>query len=271
MNNTFLKEKGKKPPTGKLWPSIKGSFKAHTKHKHEKMIPMPEVAELSVEEEGLAGYEEMAPFKNGNNETRNQMSEVIGVSMPVQNNNLLGEYEDLCNPQGASVAVVRPVGTNSNMPRDDVNEGYEEIADVLALRKQSEISEDVNRNVQTRAPQQHDLQTSSLTSEVESTQMTHRSAHPVGTTTRHEAQVCPSRGNVAEQTIKPFQDLTNEELVERLTLCNIPDLAEICKAENLDGAFFEDSTVDFLKETMGLQGLKLAKFLKMKDENWVPK
>lgn len=268
----FLQEKGKKHPTGKLWPSIKGSFKSHKKQRPEKLIPMPEVAELSVDEEGLDGYEEMASFQKAKNETQNnQTSEVIGTSMPGRDNNLLGEYEDLCNPQGATVAVVRPVGSNSKLPPDEVNEGYEEIADILALRKQSEISEDGNRDLQTRAPQQDELPTSSLTSETENTQLPNQSTHPVGTTTRQEAHVSPSRSNVAEQTVKPFKDLTNEELVERLTLCNIPDVAEICKAENLDGAFFEDSTVDFLKETMGLQGLKLAKFLKMKDENWVPK
>lgn len=69
---------------------------------------------------------------------------------------------------------------------------------------------------------------------------------------------------------KLFKDLSSEELVERLMVSKLQGMADICKDLTLNGAFFVNATLEELKGHMGLNGLQLVIFLKMRDENWVP-
>lgn len=281
--------KEKKPPKGKHWPSIKSPFKSHPKKEPFKMVVMPRVPEVPVVDDGLDGYEELSAFQLPFGRQNIQIPKPLDTAC---SKNDLGDYDDLGGSQQTAVAVVRPVANDPAIPPDSVNEGYEEIDEIIALRRQmpEAARENTERNGkdlpvtgETASENQTESRTGTAvehlnTNAAENEQATNVQEPPVGNTDttdqavqRPEAVVSPSSSNSSRQTHKLLKDLTNEELVERLHLCNIPDLADICKSENLDGAFFEDVSVDFLKETMGLQGLKLAKFLKMKDENWVPK
>ncbi|KAL4236927.1 hypothetical protein ACF0H5_005313 [Mactra antiquata] len=69
---------------------------------------------------------------------------------------------------------------------------------------------------------------------------------------------------------KLFYDLSTDELVERLRLGGLDELAELCFKEKLNGAFFHNINKERLKKVMGLKNLQLAKFLQMRDENWIP-
>lgn len=100
----------------------------------------------------------------------------------------------------------------------------------------------------------------------------HGSAKHSPTTVRKEkpmARVIPSSKHTGD-TRKPFNDLNNDELVERLNFCNLPDFAKFCKKEKLNGAFFKNLSKEDLTEGMNLKGIMLHKFLQMRDYNWVP-
>lgn len=69
---------------------------------------------------------------------------------------------------------------------------------------------------------------------------------------------------------KLFRELSTVELVDRLKQGGLNDLSDLCRRERLNGSFFLNLSKDTLKKTMGLKNLQLAKFLQMRDENWIP-
>lgn len=69
---------------------------------------------------------------------------------------------------------------------------------------------------------------------------------------------------------KKFKDLDNKELVSRLNLCGLSDFANFCQNEKLNGKFFQNMAAEILEKNMNLKGIQLAKFIQMRDENWIP-
>ena len=69
---------------------------------------------------------------------------------------------------------------------------------------------------------------------------------------------------------KPFIELNYRELVERLNLCKMNDLAKVCEESRLDGGFFKSVTSSDLESALHLQKVDLLKLLQMRDENWIP-
>lgn len=89
---------------------------------------------------------------------------------------------------------------------------------------------------------------------------------------RHQkptAYVQPSSSRAAVRR-KLFTDLNQEELVDRLNACGLKDFASFCKKEKLNGSFFKGTSTKTLQDKMNLKGIVLAKFIQMRDENWVP-
>lgn len=71
--------------------------------------------------------------------------------------------------------------------------------------------------------------------------------------------------------VKDFAELTCTEIYDRLVLCSMKEVADICRDEKLDGAYFNDITDEVLsKEPFNLNSFKLDKFRKIQN-NWVPK
>lgn len=69
---------------------------------------------------------------------------------------------------------------------------------------------------------------------------------------------------------KLFSELTNRELVERLTQCHMAGLAEMCEKNRLDGGFFKNVSDAELKKDFKLSVIDFLKLKQMRDENWVP-
>lgn len=69
---------------------------------------------------------------------------------------------------------------------------------------------------------------------------------------------------------KQFKDLDNNELVSRLIICGLTDFADFCKNEKLNGSFFQNMSTETLQKNVNLKGIQLAKFIQMRDENWIP-
>ena len=69
---------------------------------------------------------------------------------------------------------------------------------------------------------------------------------------------------------KPFKDLNNQELVDRLRQCGLTEISDFCKKEGLDGSFFSNLPKEALEKDMNIKGIQLAKFIQMRDLNWVP-
>lgn len=70
--------------------------------------------------------------------------------------------------------------------------------------------------------------------------------------------------------LKPFIELNCNELVERLKLCRLQDMAKECETEGLDGSFFANLDNESLIQVFKLNNMTLLKLKKMRDENWVP-
>ncbi|XP_045158947.2 uncharacterized protein LOC123524664 isoform X2 [Mercenaria mercenaria] len=83
------------------------------------------------------------------------------------------------------------------------------------------------------------------------------------------ALVQPSKVTHSENR-KLFKDLNNKELIQRLQLCGLPEMANFCEKEKLNGSFFKTVKSETLKRDMNLKGIQLAKFIQMRDANWVP-
>ncbi|KAH3693888.1 uncharacterized protein LOC127862612 [Dreissena polymorpha] len=82
-----------------------------------------------------------------------------------------------------------------------------------------------------------------------------------------------SKGSMAQSSqskVKPFIELNCCELVDRLNLCKMNDLAKVCEESRLDGGFFKSVTSSDLESALHLQKVDLLKLLQMRDENWIP-
>ncbi|XP_052257762.1 uncharacterized protein LOC127862608 isoform X2 [Dreissena polymorpha] len=73
-----------------------------------------------------------------------------------------------------------------------------------------------------------------------------------------------------KEQLKSFLELNCNELVERLQLCRMLDMAKACETEGLDGSFFANMDNESLIQVFKLNTMTLLKFKKMRDENWVP-
>ncbi|XP_045158946.2 uncharacterized protein LOC123524663 [Mercenaria mercenaria] len=259
----------------------KKAFKSNKKEnsgqntKVAEIKPRPRISEPLLqtieEDDNLDGKKELKKMKELDNFSR--QTGLVGTS--TYSSDDLGEYEEING--------VKPFTSLAEMSADSRSKeqnlsGYDEIEDVIALHIQGTSGSEQTYTLdpeQTTEPA-HSVSGPKRLPETEVTQsdtsnLEERQISSVTESGGSVADVSPTRTNEQRKTNKLFNDLTNEELVERLQLCNLPDMADICKTENLDGEFFADVTPEFLKETMCLQGIKLAKFLKMRDENWVPK
>ncbi|XP_060576154.1 uncharacterized protein LOC132733515 isoform X2 [Ruditapes philippinarum] len=262
-HDTDKKDKGKKERKHFWQKSVKYHGQEKPKVAEKKLKPaMPDPpSQYSIEDDGLDGYEEIQKTARG--PIPPDIDKRPPPSLPVSSSADLGEYEEI---EGLTRDPSRTEVPRNNSSGDKTLSGYDEIEEVEALHKQARGD---TKPLFVRG--------TSLTKDSDEATDVH------GTSTSHSdastpenlesnANVSKERNNKAKNTNhKLFQDLSSEELVERLILCNLHDTAAICKEEKLDGSFFTDETPESLKDAFGLQGLKLAKFLKMRDENWVTK
>ncbi|KAL4236925.1 hypothetical protein ACF0H5_005311 [Mactra antiquata] len=84
-----------------------------------------------------------------------------------------------------------------------------------------------------------------------------------------------SRDNIPVARVKPsiqaeFCELSVIELYERLLQADLITMANYCKKENLDGAFFKDMTKKDMEDIFKMHGVNLLKFMQMKEGNWMP-
>ncbi|KAH3693894.1 uncharacterized protein LOC127862607 isoform X2 [Dreissena polymorpha] len=97
---------------------------------------------------------------------------------------------------------------------------------------------------------------------------------PIGSRTavvKPMAPSCPtSMTDTPKDQLKLFLELNCNELVERLQLCRMQDMADACETEGLDGSFFANMDNESLIQVFKLNTMTLLKFKKMRDENWVP-
>ena len=225
-------------------------------------MPDPSLQTIA-EDDGLDGYEEISKMA--------RIDERLPHPIPASPSNVLGDYEEIIGLKPEDCRTGVPSRTTYNNQHDKTLSGYDEIEDVVALKKEPICSMQKDTD---EIPQTPALSPSASNSSC---------AFDSGLKEDNEKQKediekqTVATSNITERSDKPkttnklFQDLTNEELVDRLKLCNLSDLADTCRDEKLDGAYFTDETPESLKETFMLQGIKLAKFLKMRDENWVSK
>lgn len=70
---------------------------------------------------------------------------------------------------------------------------------------------------------------------------------------------------------KQFIELNCDEVAERLRKCGLSDIAVMCEEDKtINGEFFQNLNEEDLKKYFNISGLRLAKFLQMRDSNWVP-
>jgi hypothetical protein len=218
-------------------------------------------SQYSIEDDGLDGYEEIQ--KTARVPIPPDIDKRPPQSIPVSTSADLGDYEEIEGLTRDHSGTGLP---RNNSPGDKTLSGYEEIEDVEALHKQAR-----GDTKQLYVGGTSLAKDSDEAADEPATSTSHSDAS-APEKLESNANASKERNNKAKNTNhKLFQDLSSEELVERLILCNLHDTAALCKEEKLDGSFFTDETPESLKDAFGLQGLKLAKFLKMRDENWVTK